>query len=285
MDFFVSFTPLLSFANRTSLSKVKCTLRAFDNENRLSVGKLGENDDETQSPKEHAMSHSISSHTHSTKPAKASNVSSLHLSGSTTMKMAPLSVVVHHSESPRLKPGEEFEFDIFEAIAFKVALDALQSGHYQVDISVKFEKGHQHRCKLSLGCRDQETGFADHCFRILEHAQSLKASQPQHWYFSDTQGRGLLTLLKRYQINRQQVAQSRQSVFERVRLQESADPKRFSIDACLVGLFEKLAELNPPVGQMVTALNVVLKENDERILGKEDFESFIEQVEDWKNGQ
>ncbi|WP_172974347.1 hypothetical protein [Vibrio sp. THAF190c] len=47
MDFIVSFTPLLSFANRTSLSKVKCTLRAFDNENRLSVGKLGENDDET----------------------------------------------------------------------------------------------------------------------------------------------------------------------------------------------------------------------------------------------
>ena len=53
----------------------------------------------------------------------------------------------------------------------------------------------------------------------------------------------------------------------------------FTIDARLVYLFEKLAELNPPVGQMVAALNVVLAENGEKIVTREDFEQLIEQVE------
>ena len=53
----------------------------------------------------------------------------------------------------------------------------------------------------------------------------------------------------------------------------------FTIDARLVHLFEKLAALNPPVGQMVAALNVVLAENGEKIVTREDFEQLIEQVE------
>ncbi|HCE3194503.1 hypothetical protein P3551_22290 [Vibrio parahaemolyticus] len=48
----------------------------------------------------------------------------------------------------------------------------------------------------------------------------------------------------------------------------------------LVHLFEKLAELNPPVGQMVAALNVVLAENGEKIVTREDFELFLELVEE-----
>ena len=53
----------------------------------------------------------------------------------------------------------------------------------------------------------------------------------------------------------------------------------FTIDARLVHLFEKLAALNPPVGQMVTALNVVLAENGEKIVTQEDFEIFLDQIE------
>ena len=56
----------------------------------------------------------------------------------------------------------------------------------------------------------------------------------------------------------------------------------FTIDARLVHLFEKLAELNPPVGQMVAALNVVLAANGEAIVTREDFERFLEQVEEWE---
>lgn len=55
----------------------------------------------------------------------------------------------------------------------------------------------------------------------------------------------------------------------------------FTIDAHLVHLFENLAALNPPVGQMVAALNVVLAENGEKIVTREDFEQFSEQVEEW----
>ncbi|MFN1535578.1 hypothetical protein [Vibrio jasicida] len=57
---------------------------------------------------------------------------------------------------------------------------------------------------------------------------------------------------------------------------------RFTIDARLVHLFEKLAALNPPVGQMVAALNVVLAENGEKIVTRKDFERFLEQVEAWE---
>jgi len=164
------------------------------------------------------MSHSLSSHTHSTKSAKASNVSSLHLSGSTTMKVAPLSVFIHWSESKRLKPGEEFEFEIFEAIALKAALDNPLGGYDKAEITVTFEGGHQHRCRVDLGCGGNECGFADHCFRMLEYALSLEKSEPSHWYFTHEQGRELLTLLKTYQLNRHTVALSRSQVLARTRL-------------------------------------------------------------------
>ncbi len=57
---------------------------------------------------------------------------------------------------------------------------------------------------------------------------------------------------------------------------------RFTIDIRLVHLFEKLAALNAPVGQMVAALNVVLAENGETIVTKEDFEQFLEHLEEWE---
>ncbi|EPP2131753.1 hypothetical protein ACUNB4_004645 [Vibrio alginolyticus] len=58
--------------------------------------------------------------------------------------------------------------------------------------------------------------------------------------------------------------------------------KQFMIDARLARLLEKLAALNPPVGQMVAALNVVLAENGEKIVTRGDFELFLEQVDEWE---
>ncbi|MFM2627643.1 LPD25 domain-containing protein (plasmid) [Vibrio chagasii] len=176
------------------------------------------------------MSHSLSLHTHSTKPAKASNVSPLHPSGSTTMKIAPLSVLIHWSESSRLKKDEEFDFEIFEAIALKIALDNPLGGYDKAEVTVNFEGGHQHRCRIDLGCGGYETGFADHCFRILEYSESLKKSEPNHWYLTNPQGKELIELLKTYQLNRQQVANGRQSAFEKVRVakaqkQEMVQPR------------------------------------------------------------
>lgn len=164
------------------------------------------------------MSHSLSSQAHSTTAANASNVSPLHHSGSTTVKVAPRSVLVNWSESSRLNEGEELPFDIFEAIALKTALDNPLGGYDKTDITVNFDNGHQHRCRVDLGCGGNECGFADHCFRVLEYALSLEKSEPSHWYFTHAQGRELLALLKTYQLNRHTVALSRSQVLARTRL-------------------------------------------------------------------
>lgn len=168
--------------------------------------------------KQRIMSHSLSSQVHSTKAACASNVSPLHHSGSTTVKVAPRSVLVNWSESSRLNEGDEFPFDIFEAIALKAALDNPLGGYDKTDITVNFDNGHQHRCRVDLGCGGNECGFADHCFRVLEYALSLEKSEPSHWYFTHAQGRELLALLKTYQLNRHTVALSRSQVLARTRL-------------------------------------------------------------------
>ena len=55
--------------------------------------------------------------------------------------------------------------------------------------------------------------------------------------------------------------------------------KAFVLDTRLVRLFERLAALNPPLGQMVSALNVVLQQSGSHIESKQDFCDFIEQVE------
>ncbi|CDU13664.1 LPD25 domain-containing protein [Vibrio coralliirubri] len=176
------------------------------------------------------MSHTLSLQTHSTKPAKASNVSPLHPSGSTTMKVVPLSVLIHCSESSRLQTDEEFEFEIFEAIALKAALDNPLGGYDKTEVTVKFEGGHQHRCRIDLGCGGNETSFADHCFRILEYSESLKKSEPNHWYLTNSQGKELVNLLKSYQLNRQQVANARQATFEKVRLAKEAQEAEKQIE-------------------------------------------------------
>nr|WP_255960613.1 LPD25 domain-containing protein [Vibrio campbellii] len=105
------------------------------------------------------MSHSLSSQVHSPTAASASNVSPLHHSGSTTVKVAPRSVLVNWSESSRLNEGEEFPFDIFEAIALKAALDNPLGGYEKTDITVNFDNGHQHRCRVDLGCGVMSVGL------------------------------------------------------------------------------------------------------------------------------
>ncbi|MCZ8500031.1 hypothetical protein O9929_28310 [Vibrio lentus] len=60
-----------------------------------------------------------------------------------------------------------------------------------------------------------EIGFADHCFRILEYSESLKKSEPSHWYLTNSQGKELVELLKSYLRNRQQVANGRQCTFKK----------------------------------------------------------------------
>lgn len=47
-------------------------------------------------------------------------------------------------------------------------------------------------------------------------------------------------------------------------------------------MFEKLAALNLPFGQIAAALNIVPAENDKKRVTRDDFERFLEQVEAWE---
>lgn len=58
--------------------------------------------------------------------------------------------------------------------------------------------------------------------------------------------------------------------------------KTYIIDDRLVHLLEKLAAINPSVREMIAALNVVLTENGEKIVTREDFELFLDQVKAWE---
>ena len=58
---------------------------------------------------------------------------------------------------------------------------------------------------------------------------------------------------------------------------------KYLIDARLVKLFDDLKALNPKVGVMVNALNVVLGP-DEQIVSKEDFMDFLDAVDEWEDG-
>ena len=53
----------------------------------------------------------------------------------------------------------------------------------------------------------------------------------------------------------------------------------FYIDQRLVNLYNELKAQNPSVRVMIAALNIALEQGGQRIVTKEDFERFIEQVE------
>lgn len=44
--------------------------------------------------------------------------------------------------------GKNSQFDIFEAIALRAALDNPLGGYDKTDITVNFDNGHQHRCRV-----------------------------------------------------------------------------------------------------------------------------------------
>lgn len=106
------------------------------------------------------MSPLHSSQTHSTKAVHASNVSPLHPSGSTTMKVCPVSVLVQWSESSRFEKEKYYPFDEFEKLALLAAVDNPLGGYDKTSIVVGFNNGQSHACRLDLGCGSNNLGFS-----------------------------------------------------------------------------------------------------------------------------
>ena len=169
------------------------------------------------------MSHSTLSQNSITNPLEASNVSPLHHSGSSTMKVSPRTVLVNWSESNRFKEGRSMDFETFEGIALQAALDNPEGGYDKTNITVTFDNGHTHTCRIDLGCGGNEIGFTDHCVQILDYAESLKVSDPNHWYLNNQDHIDLVTLVtlvtlvKTYQLDRQLVVLGRTMVLEKVK--------------------------------------------------------------------
>ena len=167
------------------------------------------------------MSHSTFPQTNSTKASEASNVSPLQPSGSTTMKLKPVAVLINWSESKRFNDGQQFDFEIFEAIALKAALDNPLGGYDKTNITVTFDNGHAHQCRIDLGCGGNECGFTDHCLQILEYAKSLLRSDPTHWYLHDPESKNLLDMILGYQLDPQLVMVGRCMAKEKTAQAES----------------------------------------------------------------
>lgn len=163
------------------------------------------------------MSHSTLSQNSITNPLEASNVSPLHHSGSSTMKFSPRTVLVNWSESNRFKDDGEMDFETFEGIALQAALDNPEGGYDKTNITVNFDNGHAHTCRIDLGCGGNEIGFTDHCVQVLDYAESLKVTDPNHWYLNNPDHIELVTLVKTYQLDRQLVILGRTMVLEKVK--------------------------------------------------------------------
>jgi hypothetical protein len=158
-----------------------------------------------QSVKELPMSPLPFTQAHSTNAATASNVSPLHPSGSTTMKVCPVSVRVHWSESERFEENQQYDFNDFERFALLAAVAHPLGGYDKTKVTVEFNNGQSHSCRLDLGCGSNDLGFADHCFKMLEASLSDSYS----WYAQSQEGQELITRLKTYQLNRQFVSFAR----------------------------------------------------------------------------
>lgn len=151
------------------------------------------------------MSPHHSSQAHSTNVAQASNVSTLHPSGSTTMKAFPVSVLVHWSESERFKSDTYYPFDEFENEALLSAVHHPLGGYDKTKVTVEFNNGQSHCCRLDLGCGSNDLGFADHCFKVLE----ASFATDYLWYRETQEGQELVNRLKTYSLNRQFVSFAR----------------------------------------------------------------------------
>jgi hypothetical protein len=149
----------------------------------------------------------------------------LHPSGSTTMKVCPISVLVHWSESSRFEEEKKYEFEEFEKQALLAAVAHPLGGYDKTKVTVEFQNGESHACRLDLGCGSNDLGFADHCFKMLEASLSDSYS----WYAQSQEGQELITRLKTYQLNRQFVSFARLRSKDMVRVAkeyEEAEQKK-----------------------------------------------------------
>ena len=130
-----------------------------------------------------------------------------------TTKSAPLSVLINWSESRELQTGEVYPFLDFEAKALSIAKQNPLGGYDKTNITVTFDNGDEHQCRLDLGGTGNEIGFADHCLSILHYHQLHKDDSDKPW-MREAHQIELITLIMTYQLDLVWVTQARQDISE-----------------------------------------------------------------------
>ncbi|MFA0210017.1 LPD25 domain-containing protein [Vibrio artabrorum] len=115
-------------------------------------------------------------------------------------KIKPLTVFVHWSESRAFDSDTEYDFADFETKALAVAKTNLLGGYDKTKVTVKFDNGHEHECRLDLGCGGNDHGFAEHCLSTLNYYHIHKGETDKRW-LHDKLHQQLITLIKTYALD------------------------------------------------------------------------------------
>ncbi|WP_418113616.1 LPD25 domain-containing protein [Vibrio scophthalmi] len=120
------------------------------------------------------------------------------MSNITNPTLTPFSVLVNWSESNEFNEGEIYDFMDFEHKALAVAKQNPLGGYDKTNVTVTFENGDQHQCRLDLGCNGNDIGFADHCLSSLEYHQKHQFDADKPWLRNDEHHQQLIALMLTY---------------------------------------------------------------------------------------
>lgn len=127
-------------------------------------------------------------------------------------RIKPFSVTINWSESSQFKDGELYNFMVFERKALEVAKTNPLGGYDKTNVTVTFENGDEHQCRLDLGCGCNDIGFAEHCISLIEYDEEHK-DEPDFVYRFDLQHhQQLVQLIKTYQLDSHFVIEARSQV-------------------------------------------------------------------------
>ncbi|ANU35665.1 LPD25 domain-containing protein [Vibrio scophthalmi] len=112
--------------------------------------------------------------------------------------LTPFSVLVNWSESNEFNEGEIDDFMDFEHKALAVAKQNPLGGYDKTNVTVIFENGDQHQCRLDLGCNGNDIGFADHCLSSIEYHQKHQFDADKPWLRNDEHHQQLIALMLTY---------------------------------------------------------------------------------------
>lgn len=137
-----------------------------------------------------------------------------------TPTLNPRSVLVNWSESNEFNEGERYDFMAFEHKALEVAKQNPLGGYDKTNVTVTFDNGDEHQCRLDLGCGGNDVGFAEHCMSTLEYHGEYQLNVDKPWLLNDEHHQQLITLMLSYRLDEEWVTQARCQTMQATQIAE-----------------------------------------------------------------